>query len=310
MRKTASIGLFLMTLASAPLYGGEGRIPIWEGTTITEPGYYILTRDISFLGGGSGILIDADDVVLDLNGFTISNNVQSAGYAVRIAAGRINVTVRNGRLSDAERGVSHNSNTGRARVYLESLEITDMSGFGIYLAYVDYAEVRGCLLDTTRGMWLNGNTGPFGGRIIGNTVVNSTDTGIYANGLRGGEVRRNLLRTYGAAGIRLAADPGWDAGGNIVEGNICRDGSATARGLALDSDNNIIVNNILRGNQYGVYAYSVGNVFSGNQINDNGNDGIYFPGNAFRNLIDNNQLEGNSGCGITFVEAEKSQALS
>ncbi len=47
MRKLSSLAMLLAALAIAPLDAAEGKIPIWMPTVITQPGHYVLTRDVS-----------------------------------------------------------------------------------------------------------------------------------------------------------------------------------------------------------------------------------------------------------------------
>ena len=47
--------------AAVPLVADEGRIPIFQQTTITQSGHYVVTRSFS-VSSGSAILIDADKV--------------------------------------------------------------------------------------------------------------------------------------------------------------------------------------------------------------------------------------------------------
>src|SRR5260370_6407387 len=56
----------------------EARTPISSAPfTISAPGSYYLTKDLS-VTTGNGITISADNVTLDLNGFTISSTAASA----------------------------------------------------------------------------------------------------------------------------------------------------------------------------------------------------------------------------------------
>src|SRR5438034_320997 len=70
MDKPIATCLVLAALAAGPLIADEGRIPVFAPTVITQPGYYVLTRDIS-VSGGHVITIQANNVTLDLNGRTI-----------------------------------------------------------------------------------------------------------------------------------------------------------------------------------------------------------------------------------------------
>jgi hypothetical protein len=75
----------------------EPRTPIsFAPFTITAPGSYYLTTNVT-VSGGDAVTIAADEVTLDLNGFSISSTAASAnGTAVLLSGGRANVTVLNG----------------------------------------------------------------------------------------------------------------------------------------------------------------------------------------------------------------------
>ncbi len=65
---------------------------------ISASGSYYLAGNIAVAGGGA-ITVNASNVTLDLNGFTISSSANPAtGTAVTISAGFTNVTVRNGHI--------------------------------------------------------------------------------------------------------------------------------------------------------------------------------------------------------------------
>ena len=50
----------------------NGRTPIYElPLTIDEPGSYFLSRDVTGVAGQNGIIINASDVTIDLNGFAL-----------------------------------------------------------------------------------------------------------------------------------------------------------------------------------------------------------------------------------------------
>jgi hypothetical protein len=75
----------------------EARTPISSAPfTINASGSYYLTGNLA-VTTGSAITISADDVTLDLNGFTISSTASPAsGAGVRLSGVRRSVTVRNG----------------------------------------------------------------------------------------------------------------------------------------------------------------------------------------------------------------------
>ena len=74
IRVIALLGFFAFTVTClSPVRAGEGKIPVWMPTGITQPGHYIVTRDIS-ASAGPVISIMADGVTLDLNGHTIASS--------------------------------------------------------------------------------------------------------------------------------------------------------------------------------------------------------------------------------------------
>ena len=64
---------------------------------IDKPGHYVLTSDLS-VSSGTGIVIDADDVTLDLGGHTLSCR---RGHTIRVLEGN-KIVIRNGFVSDGE----------------------------------------------------------------------------------------------------------------------------------------------------------------------------------------------------------------
>jgi parallel beta-helix repeat protein len=93
--------------------GGANVTPISGCETITEPGRYVLTRDIINTPGPrttqNCVWVNASDVVLDGNGHRIDGIgvSDSTGVYVGSKADIDNVTVRNVTLSDWHKGVWH-----------------------------------------------------------------------------------------------------------------------------------------------------------------------------------------------------------
>ncbi|MEM1422973.1 MAG: hypothetical protein AAGH64_03110 [Planctomycetota bacterium] len=116
---------------------------------ITRPGSYILTGDVE-ARDMNGILVDADNVTIDLNGFTVDGR-GPAGVTVpdpSVDPGREirGLTVRNGRIVGFETGVRGRRSTSGGTptefrgVDLEDLEIRSaLIGIG-----VREAQIRGC----------------------------------------------------------------------------------------------------------------------------------------------------------------------
>ncbi|MCK6455613.1 MAG: right-handed parallel beta-helix repeat-containing protein [Phycisphaerae bacterium] len=65
---------------------------------INQPGSYVVTRDLTGTAGAAGIRINADDVAIDLNGFTL-RGVPGTLDGVATIGTRRNVAVRNGTIT-------------------------------------------------------------------------------------------------------------------------------------------------------------------------------------------------------------------
>ncbi len=77
----------------------EPRTPISSlPFTIQAPGSYYVTTNLTGVAGSHGILVEANDVTLDLGGFTLSG-VPGSLNGIHVAAARENLVVRHGTLS-------------------------------------------------------------------------------------------------------------------------------------------------------------------------------------------------------------------
>jgi|GEM_PF-1518051 len=97
-----------VTTPGAPI---ETRIAIQAGTVtypITQAGSYVLTGNIT-VATGNGITISADDVTLDLNGFTIASTSPTAsGDAISFSGPRSRIAISNGHIRS---GTTYNGTT-------------------------------------------------------------------------------------------------------------------------------------------------------------------------------------------------------
>ena len=93
VRLAAVLALFVALFAGS-LSADEGRIPLYEQTTITMPGSYIVTRNIS-AAAGPVLTIVAEGVTVDLNGFEINGMDCS-----RLAAHDVGAVRRNGEIGN------------------------------------------------------------------------------------------------------------------------------------------------------------------------------------------------------------------
>ncbi len=128
--------------------------------TISSPGVYILTQDFLDLNlaSGSAIEITSSDVVLDLNGHTISNTTAGAGTIADgvLATDQSNVTVRNGTIQGFMTGVAltasdlTNPGTTSYGHAVEKLNVNGCTYEGISVAGAN-STVRSCQVKNIGG---------------------------------------------------------------------------------------------------------------------------------------------------------------
>ena len=146
----ALTGIVLVTMLATRAYGGpldppgapaptmktlqqvEPRTPISQPVSfpiqINAPGSYYFTENITGVISQHGIVINADNVTLDLNGFTLSGlSVGLAGITDN-STRRTNITIRNGTVRAWGSGVYTPLST---RSRYEDLTVTDNTNFGM-----------------------------------------------------------------------------------------------------------------------------------------------------------------------------------
>lgn len=108
-------------------------------TTITEPGCYYVTQNIT--GAGTEvILIKADRVSIDLKGHTLTLP-GSSGAVIRVEPGFTGISVRNGTLSGSRRSFTQDAHaTKKSRVRLENLTIQDYAHVGVQIGGADQVD--------------------------------------------------------------------------------------------------------------------------------------------------------------------------
>lgn len=100
--------------------------------TINTPGKYVLYQHTVGISGPA-IIINASDVILDLQGFRL----QSSGNVIQINSGLSNITIRNGEVqgdgATTAAAIDGTSATGLSNISFENLIIANVAGSGINL---------------------------------------------------------------------------------------------------------------------------------------------------------------------------------
>jgi hypothetical protein len=177
--------------------GGVGTRITSLPYTITSPGFYYLTGNLSYSGTSNGINVNSDDLTLDLMGFSLSGPGPSASNYAIYMSGRKNVEIRNGTVSGWFYGIYEDSSAAlRHRVI--NMRVESM-GDGIYLLGRGHL-IKGCTVGDCIGIgiWLAG------GIASGNIVSNCALNGIYLTAA--GNVIGNTIFTTGSTQYGIYID--------------------------------------------------------------------------------------------------------
>jgi parallel beta-helix repeat protein len=193
---------------------------------ITQPGSYYLTTNIVGASGDQGIIIQANNVTLDLKGFSLLGNPDSFS-AITVSSGYHNVIVRNGLFNGWSEGVTVSGNN----VTLEQLTVSG-SFLGLYCD------------DSAMNV----------------TIKNCTVTDSSANGITIGNnslVSGCLTASNASDGIFVSGS----VGGNVISGNNCvgndTSGGLNAGGIIVQSSNNRIEDNHVTGTASSGYGIAI-----------------------------------------------------
>ena len=180
----------------------EPRIPISQADiplTISTPGSYYLTEDVT--AAGTAITVVVDDVTIDLAGFALVGPGSGTNYGIYMS-GRSNVEIRNGTVRDFRYGIRESSSLGQDHRVIDVRAMSNAYS-GIFLAGKSHL-VKDCTASdngnsatiSVYGIYAgNGNT------VTGNTAyengnsATSTVYGIYA--LSGSTVTGNTTYNNG-----------------------------------------------------------------------------------------------------------------
>ena len=207
---------------------------------ITNPGSYYLTTNIIGVSAEQGINISANDVTLDLNGFSL-RSVSGAYNGIYITNGCANITVRNGVIYGWGQQTITGANDNGIECHANNLRFEDLilsSNYdaGIYDAG-NGATIKDCLFCG------NGSSGLI---VVGSDCLIAENNFVTNNGIGGG------------ASIAI------NGSNNRIEDNHVTSSSQTGHGIEVISaasyTNNIIIRNSVCG--YGANDYS----FSTSQV--------------------------------------------
>ncbi len=233
---------------------------------ISQPGSYYLTTNLVGVSGKNGILITANNVTLDLNGFALQG-VSGSGNGIYIPNVQTNLTVRNGTINGWGNQGIYGASPPLMNFVLERLNIIANNNYGVVIT--GYGVVRDCnfSFNVADGIDFDGggvisdctadNNGYDGFSVICSVVSrccaqNNGNRGIL---VQSGTVSGCIVQNNHSSGIFMYLT------GNEVIGNTCIGNntatSSSAAGISINGSNNRIEDNHVSASGYaGILTYN------------------------------------------------------
>ena len=211
---------------------------------------------------GSGLVIGASNITLDLNGFTISGGPAGEGTPGILLDGVSGVTVKNGTVTQFDAGVAIEGGSGNTVTGIRALN--NRSDFG------DYGDGIVMFVSNSNRIINNQvrNNGPWDGIGVVRGAFNVID---------GNQITDNNQSPTNTAGIRLE---------NL--------------GFNASNDNGVTNNLVTNSGTFGIQVFAGGsrNQIKSNQVVNNTLDGITVFAGGNNNVIEANRVQGNRANGI------------
>ena len=281
---TVLTGLLIVFLGSHSLLGNnsdEAATPITQSDiplTIAQPGRYVVTEHLSMgrSNGRAAIWIEADDVHLDLNGFSLSGPLSSVDQCFTgevgvgiLVAGAEGVQITNGTVQGFSEGIWLSlANANRLR----GLTVTATCFWGLRLSGTAHVVTRnGVSSNLGAGILLQAdNTRLTQNTVNGNAAVRpeSEDydyAGMMLNGARGNVIAANDISgngiDTGAHGVNLMGSRN-----NTIRGNRFHQNGRNGIHLETSSGNTIVANVVSASGSYGIFLTEARYGFIGQSI--------------------------------------------
>jgi len=234
--------------------------------TIGTSGSYRLTGNLTVPASTNGINVTANNVTIDMNGFSITGPGSTSGLVNGVSASGIaDVTVENGTITGMGLAIVL-GNFGIVRNVH-----ADKNGFGIDVG--DNSVVEGCTANNSTANY--GIACSNGCSISGNTANNNTDEGIYCSG-SGCQITGNTANGNPNVGIDCNSNA-CVISGNTVLGN-------PVLGIACFGSGCLISGNTVVNSAQGIEAGDTTTGYSNNVLKNTAN---FFSGKSLGNNLCN-----------------------
>lgn len=289
MKRFLHRSIVLTTVAtSVASYALEGATPIGAAFTITEPGRYVVTSDITY--ASTVITINADRVDLDLDGHVLTST--STSLPVIKVQSQSHVRIHSGVLRGGREGVNARFSSDTR---LDSLQIIDPAGNGVEYWDSSDISVRDCVIRDAGavGIEIDSALSLSTGALIDNLISAPGTDGIYSHNSTGLRLSGNTIHNAGAAGMSFDSSAFNLLHGNVIE-TAAREGVRLGLSAVMRVSSSVIRNTTFDG--LVVTATSDDGAVDRNVISASARDGI--DNNGSQLTFRGNLLEANGHLGL------------
>ena len=309
--------ILFCTCVSFRIVGGiaqadQRRIPVFQPGALTQPGSYVLTRNIT-AASGIPIVIQASNITLDLNGHTITGG-SSVARLIEIQSPYTDIRIENGRLIGGIKGIHLNAPAGNpgTSVSIHAVDFSDQIGDAVSIDNALSFEMTSCsITNVDYGVIVSG-PGPSDPRasirIVGNRIAQVSLDALTLLWARSALVYGNVFSEVSMRGMYIA-----DISEALITKNVFGSSVSTGTSEILMVDaSGLILDNTFRGMETAVWVSGSGSRIAGNQFVGppaaaGGSPSAVILGssgyNGDRTLIELNKIDMHSGCGLRFSTA-------
>jgi len=271
--------LLLVTLGGAPAVA-----QVACGDTIT--GSVALVSDLDCTG--SGLLVGADKVTIDLNGFTLRGDGDLEDVGIDNGGGFDRLTIQNGRVEEFGEGISIGGDAQQASV--QDVVVFGCASDGIDLNDSDLARITGTLVTANGGAGLQIGENATGNRFEKSAAVGNVGPGVEIHGSENSVLKSEL--TLNGDGALVLGNA------NTLSGNAAYRNEDD--GLEVRGDDTEVRKNAVFGNLgEGIEVDDASNAWlERNTASGNGENGIWVDGASSGARLVRNTTQGNDFQGI------------
>jgi hypothetical protein len=242
--KTLLLRVLISGLCLGPaisLLAQDPRMPISSlPFKITAQGSYYLTANLTATGSTAGITISADNVTLDLNGFSLVGGGSGSVAGINVPAAQKNILIRNGTVRGWTNGGINASNATNS--VIQGIRLSNNTAPSTFfnvagLSIGNGSTVKDCLV---------ANNANSHGISVGSAC---TVSGCVARANSVGVGIRVIDRCYVVGNISDSNGTGIVMGsGNRIESNGCTFNASAGILIPSGATNNLVIRNSARGN--------------------------------------------------------------